>query len=114
MQSRVVTKMISVKEGQGLVSTKFLLCVACLTVIGCWLCSLILRAPELFLRCSFYLHPYDGTSLQILTQGKLSAPRILRIHKVCSFGVCFGRPFIALYVMPMELDFCAYHMVVVL
>ncbi|KAE8705550.1 WD repeat-containing protein 48-like protein isoform 2 [Hibiscus syriacus] len=32
--------------------------------------------------CSFYLHPCEGTAVQILTQGKLSAPRILRIHKV--------------------------------
>lgn len=35
-----------------------------------------------FGRCSFYLHPCEGSSVQILTQGKLSAPRILRIHKV--------------------------------
>lgn len=33
-------------------------------------------------RCSFYLHPCEGSTVQILTQGKLSAPRILRIHKV--------------------------------
>jgi hypothetical protein len=33
-------------------------------------------------RCSFFLQPCEGTSLQILTQGKLSAPRILRMHKV--------------------------------
>ncbi|GJR62777.1 WD repeat-containing protein 48 [Tanacetum coccineum] len=34
--------------------------------------------------CSFYLHPCEGSAAQILTQGKLSAPRILRIHKVFS------------------------------
>ncbi|KAL9235101.1 hypothetical protein vseg_009894 [Gypsophila vaccaria] len=33
-------------------------------------------------KCSFYLQPYEGSAGQILTQGKLSAPRILRIHKV--------------------------------
>ncbi|CAN1838104.1 WD repeat-containing protein 48 [Linum perenne] len=33
-------------------------------------------------KCSFYLQPCEGNSIQILTQGKLSAPRILRIHKV--------------------------------
>ncbi|KAK7277868.1 hypothetical protein RJT34_22887 [Clitoria ternatea] len=32
-------------------------------------------------KCSFYLHPCEGSTVQILTQGKLSAPRILRIHK---------------------------------
>ncbi|CAI0432372.1 unnamed protein product [Linum tenue] len=43
-------------------------------------------------KCSFYLHPSEGNACQILTQGKLSAPRILRIHKVClvkSFIVSF-------------------------
>ncbi|KAG5590375.1 hypothetical protein H5410_040889, partial [Solanum commersonii] len=29
---------------------------------------------------NFYLHPCEGSTIQILTQGKLSAPRILRIH----------------------------------
>ncbi|KAK9732765.1 hypothetical protein RND81_04G020300 [Saponaria officinalis] len=38
--------------------------------------------PRESTKCSFYLQPYDGSTLQILTQGKLSAPRILRIHKV--------------------------------
>ncbi|KAK9691798.1 hypothetical protein RND81_09G220800 [Saponaria officinalis] len=33
-------------------------------------------------KCSFYLYPSEGTTVKILTQGKLSAPRILRIHKV--------------------------------
>ncbi|CAN1167976.1 WD repeat-containing protein 48 [Linum perenne] len=34
-------------------------------------------------KCSFYLQPCEGNTFQILTQGKLSAPRILKIHKVC-------------------------------
>ncbi|CAI9301968.1 unnamed protein product [Lactuca saligna] len=38
-------------------------------------------------KCSFYLQPYEGSALQILTQGKLSAPRILRIHKVVNYVV---------------------------
>ncbi|KAM7273644.1 hypothetical protein ACFE04_028308 [Oxalis oulophora] len=38
-------------------------------------------------RCSFYLQPCEGSSVQILTQGKLSAPRILRIHKVVNYVV---------------------------
>eukprot|EP00252_Welwitschia_mirabilis_P010612 TRINITY_DN2397_c0_g1_i1.p1 TRINITY_DN2397_c0_g1~~TRINITY_DN2397_c0_g1_i1.p1 ORF type:complete len:753 (+),score=154.85 TRINITY_DN2397_c0_g1_i1:499-2757(+) len=36
-------------------------------------------------KCSFYLHPYEGTTAQVLTQGKLSAPRILRIQKVINY-----------------------------
>ncbi|CAN1838102.1 WD repeat-containing protein 48 [Linum perenne] len=36
-------------------------------------------------KCSFYLQPCEGNSIQILTQGKLSAPRILRIHKVVNY-----------------------------
>ncbi|ERN16019.1 hypothetical protein AMTRI_Chr11g94720 [Amborella trichopoda] len=36
-------------------------------------------------KCSFFLHPYEGTTVQVLTQGKLSAPRILRIHKVVNY-----------------------------
>ncbi|CAM6097082.1 unnamed protein product [Calypogeia fissa] len=36
-------------------------------------------------KCSFFLQPFEGTSLQGLTQGKLSAPRILRIHKVVNY-----------------------------
>ncbi|KAK7397269.1 hypothetical protein VNO78_18436 [Psophocarpus tetragonolobus] len=38
-------------------------------------------------KCSFYLQPYEGSSVQILTQGKLSAPRILRIHKVINYVI---------------------------
>ncbi|KAK3005843.1 hypothetical protein RJ639_015776 [Escallonia herrerae] len=38
-------------------------------------------------KCSFYLHPCEGSAAQILTQGKLSAPRILRIHKVVNYVV---------------------------
>ncbi|KAK4409736.1 WD repeat-containing protein 48 [Sesamum angolense] len=37
-------------------------------------------------KCSFYLHPC-GSTVQILTQGKLSAPRILRIHKVVNYVI---------------------------
>uniref|UniRef100_A0A7N0ZS41 WD repeat-containing protein 48 n=1 Tax=Kalanchoe fedtschenkoi TaxID=63787 RepID=A0A7N0ZS41_KALFE len=36
-------------------------------------------------KCSFYLQPCEGSTVQILTQGKLSAPRILRIHKVVNY-----------------------------
>nr|ADN33906.1 nucleotide binding protein [Cucumis melo subsp. melo] len=38
-------------------------------------------------KCSFYLHPCEGSSIQILTQGKLSAPRILRVHKVVNYVI---------------------------
>ncbi|GAV64223.1 WD40 domain-containing protein/DUF3337 domain-containing protein [Cephalotus follicularis] len=38
-------------------------------------------------KCSFYLQPCEGSAIQILTQGKLSAPRILRIHKVINYVV---------------------------
>ncbi|KAL3646265.1 hypothetical protein CASFOL_011445 [Castilleja foliolosa] len=38
-------------------------------------------------KCSFYLQPCEGSTAQILTQGKLSAPRILRIHKVVNYVV---------------------------
>ncbi|XAR52510.1 hypothetical protein NMG60_11020632 [Bertholletia excelsa] len=38
-------------------------------------------------KCSFYLHPCEGSAIQILTQGKLSAPRILRIHKVINYVI---------------------------
>ncbi|KAK4759377.1 hypothetical protein SAY87_022508 [Trapa incisa] len=34
---------------------------------------------------NFYLHPSEGSTVQILTQGKLSAPRILKIQKVVSY-----------------------------
>ncbi|XP_038992655.1 WD repeat-containing protein 48-like [Hibiscus syriacus] len=36
-------------------------------------------------KCSFHLHPCEGSAVQILTQGKLSAPRILRIQKVINY-----------------------------
>ncbi|PPS04831.1 hypothetical protein GOBAR_AA15841 [Gossypium barbadense] len=36
-------------------------------------------------KCSFYLHPCEGSAVQILTQGKLSAPRILRTQKVINY-----------------------------
>ncbi|PKA53375.1 Dynein assembly factor with WDR repeat domains 1 [Apostasia shenzhenica] len=38
-------------------------------------------------KCSFYLHPCEGSNVQVLTQGKLSAPRILRIHKVVNYVI---------------------------
>ncbi|XP_041021074.1 WD repeat-containing protein 48-like [Juglans microcarpa x Juglans regia] len=38
-------------------------------------------------KCSFYLHPCEGSAVQILTQGKLSAPRILRIQKVVNYVI---------------------------
>ncbi|XP_074292701.1 uncharacterized protein LOC141619590 [Silene latifolia] len=38
-------------------------------------------------KCSFYLYPCEGSPVQILTQGKLSAPRILRIQKVTTYVV---------------------------
>lgn len=38
-------------------------------------------------KCSFFLQPCEGSAVQILTQGKLSAPRILRIHKVVNYVV---------------------------
>lgn len=38
-------------------------------------------------KCSFYLHPCEGSTVQVLTQGKLSAPRILRIHKVVNYVI---------------------------
>ncbi|XP_031397171.1 WD repeat-containing protein 48 homolog isoform X2 [Punica granatum] len=49
-------------------------CIDC--VVNCRL------PPRENIKCSFYLHPCEGSTVQILTQGKLSAPRILRIHKV--------------------------------
>ncbi|MCO5554975.1 hypothetical protein L7F22_008515 [Adiantum nelumboides] len=36
-------------------------------------------------KCSFYLHPYQGSIAPVITQGKLSAPRILRINKVINY-----------------------------
>uniref|UniRef100_A0A1D1XI50 WD repeat-containing protein 48 n=1 Tax=Anthurium amnicola TaxID=1678845 RepID=A0A1D1XI50_9ARAE len=38
-------------------------------------------------KCSFYLHACEGSNVQLLTQGKLSAPRILRIHKVVNYVI---------------------------
>ncbi|XP_054808722.1 uncharacterized protein LOC129310787 isoform X2 [Prosopis cineraria] len=38
-------------------------------------------------KCSFFLHPCEGSTAQVLTQGKLSAPRILRIHKVINYVI---------------------------
>ncbi|XP_061349411.1 uncharacterized protein LOC133294694 [Gastrolobium bilobum] len=43
--------------------------------------------PKENTKCSFFLHPCEGSTVQILTQGKLSAPRILRIHKVINYVV---------------------------
>ncbi|GMG99636.1 hypothetical protein Nepgr_001476 [Nepenthes gracilis] len=41
--------------------------------------------PFEFLDSFSSFHNYRGSSVQILTQGKLSAPRILRIHKVVNY-----------------------------
>ncbi|XP_058770498.1 uncharacterized protein LOC131644112 [Vicia villosa] len=38
-------------------------------------------------KCSFYLYPCESSNVQILTQGKLSAPRILKIHKVINYVI---------------------------
>ncbi|KAI3734414.1 hypothetical protein L6452_13882 [Arctium lappa] len=43
--------------------------------------------PREHTKCSFFLHPYEGSTTQTVTQGKLSAPRILRIHKVVNYVV---------------------------
>ncbi|KAL4351908.1 hypothetical protein GQ457_06G019930 [Hibiscus cannabinus] len=43
--------------------------------------------PREHAKCSFYLHPCEGSAVQILTQGKLSAPRILRMHKVVNYVI---------------------------
>ncbi|XP_023765840.1 uncharacterized protein LOC111914297 [Lactuca sativa] len=43
--------------------------------------------PREHTKCSFYLQPYEGSTAQTVTQGKLSAPRILRIHKVVNYVV---------------------------
>ncbi|XP_024961262.1 WD repeat-containing protein 48-like [Cynara cardunculus var. scolymus] len=55
-----------------------------------WVLDCILHnrlPPREHTKCSFYLHPCEGSAAQILTQGKLSAPRILRIHKVINYVV---------------------------
>ncbi|CAK9143087.1 unnamed protein product [Ilex paraguariensis] len=49
-----------------------------------WILDCVLNnrlPPRENTKCSFYLHPCEGSAVEILTQGKLSAPRILRIHK---------------------------------
>ncbi|KAL0919300.1 hypothetical protein M5K25_011386 [Dendrobium thyrsiflorum] len=43
--------------------------------------------PKETTKCSFYLHPCEGSNVQVLTQGKLSAPRILRVHKVVNYVI---------------------------
>ncbi|KAK1416463.1 hypothetical protein QVD17_32254 [Tagetes erecta] len=43
--------------------------------------------PREHTKCSFYLQPYEGSTTQTVTQGKLSAPRILRINKVVNYVV---------------------------
>ncbi|GMI88807.1 LATERAL ROOT STIMULATOR 1 [Hibiscus trionum] len=43
-----------------------------------------LPSPE-YAKCSFHLQPCEGSAVQILTQGKLTAPRILRIQKVINY-----------------------------
>ncbi|XP_065853671.1 uncharacterized protein [Euphorbia lathyris] len=54
----------------------------------CLDCLLHNRIPQReHSKCSFYLHPCEGSAVQILTQGKLSAPRILRIHKVINYVI---------------------------
>ncbi|KAG8384397.1 hypothetical protein BUALT_Bualt04G0113800 [Buddleja alternifolia] len=56
----------------------------------CWVLDCVLNnrlPPRENTKCSFYLHPCEGSTVQILTQGKLSAPRILRIHKVVNYVV---------------------------
>eukprot|EP00271_Cylindrocystis_brebissonii_P020851 TRINITY_DN713_c0_g2_i5.p1 TRINITY_DN713_c0_g2~~TRINITY_DN713_c0_g2_i5.p1 ORF type:complete len:1017 (-),score=193.27 TRINITY_DN713_c0_g2_i5:791-3841(-) len=41
--------------------------------------------PKEPVKCSFLLVPHEGSSLQQLAQGKLSAPRILRVQKVIAY-----------------------------
>ncbi|CAN8269889.1 unnamed protein product [Cochlearia groenlandica] len=38
-------------------------------------------------KLSFFLHPCEGSKVQVVTLGKLSAPRILRVHKVTNYVV---------------------------
>nr|XP_043633416.1 WD repeat-containing protein 48 [Erigeron canadensis] len=55
-----------------------------------WVLDCILHnrmPPREHTKCSFYLQPYEGSTAQTVTQGKLSAPRILRIHKVVNYVV---------------------------
>ncbi|KAF3790887.1 WD repeat-containing protein 48 [Nymphaea thermarum] len=60
------------------------------SVLPWWCLDCVLNGripPRENTKCSFYLQPYEGTSVQVLTQGKLSAPRILRIHKVVNYVI---------------------------
>ncbi|KAH7678804.1 WDR48/Bun107 protein [Dioscorea alata] len=43
--------------------------------------------PRDNMKCSFYLQPYEGSNAPVLTRGKLSAPRILRMHKVVNYVI---------------------------
>ncbi|KAK8477056.1 hypothetical protein V6N11_070884 [Hibiscus sabdariffa] len=52
-------------------------------VLDCVLCNKLPSRDN----TNFYLHPCEGSAVQILTQGKLSAPRILRIHKVVNYVI---------------------------
>ncbi|CAH8361642.1 unnamed protein product [Eruca vesicaria subsp. sativa] len=38
-------------------------------------------------KLSFFLHPCEGSNVQVVTLGKLSAPQILRVHKVTNYVV---------------------------
>ncbi|MCO5597829.1 hypothetical protein L7F22_051913 [Adiantum nelumboides] len=54
----------------------------------CLDCLLLGKLPSMEkenTKCSFYLHPYEGSVAPGLPQGKLSAPRILRINKVINY-----------------------------
>jgi len=55
-----------------------------------WACYILLPLISYFYLnlCSFYLYPCEGSNVQIHTQGKLSAPRILKIQKV-SFNISY-------------------------
>jgi len=50
-------------------------------------CITLNRYPKENTKCGFYLHPAEGSPAPNITQGKLSAPRILRIHKVANYVV---------------------------
>ncbi|KAM3255653.1 hypothetical protein ACQJBY_043032 [Aegilops geniculata] len=45
------------------------------------------RFPKENTKCGFYLHPAEGSPAPNITQGKLSAPRILRVLKVANYVV---------------------------
>ncbi|KAJ3704074.1 hypothetical protein LUZ61_007779 [Rhynchospora tenuis] len=53
----------------------------------CIECVINNRFPKENTKCSFYLQPLEGSPVPSVTQGKLSAPRILRIHKVVNYVV---------------------------